>query len=104
VELPEVAKGREHIALNVAGDSMMPWLRPGDVILVNTQGRVARDSLVVARHGEHGYVVKHVTRCGRAELELSSFNRAYAPFVIERSPGSVIGVVVARLERDGGGS
>lgn len=104
VELPEVAKGGEHIALNVAGDSMMPWLRPGDVILVNTQGRVARDSLVVARHGEHGYVVKHVTRCGRAELELSSFNRAYAPFVIERSPGSVIGVVVARLERDGGGS
>ena len=104
VELPDIAKGGAHVALNVAGDSMMPWLRPGDVILVNTQRRVARDCVVVARHGEHGYVVKHVTRCGKAELELSSFNRAYAPFMIERSPGAVIGVVVARLERDGGES
>jgi SOS-response transcriptional repressor LexA len=101
VELPDIAAGGEHIALTVAGDSMTPWLRNGDVILVNTQRSVARDCLVVARHGEDGYVVKHVTRCGKTALELSSFNTEYAPFTIERSPGVVIGVVVARLEHGG---
>jgi SOS-response transcriptional repressor LexA len=101
VELPDIARDGTHIALTVAGDSMTPWLQNGDVILVNTQRPVARDCLVVARHGEDGYVVKHVTRCGKAVLELSSFNREYAPFTIERSPGVVIGVVVARLERGG---
>jgi hypothetical protein len=102
VELPHGAVGGEHLALTVAGDSMTPCLQSGDVILVNTDKPVARDCIVVARRGEDGYVVKHVTRCGKAALELSSFNSEYAPFTIERVPGAVVGVVVAKLVRGGG--
>lgn len=101
VELDRTAASGAHIALTVAGDSMTPSLHSGDVILVNTRKSVTRDCIVVARRAEDGYVVKHVTRCGKETLELSSFNSEYAPFTIERSPGSVVGVVVARLVRDG---
>jgi len=72
------------------------------VILVNTRKSVTRDCVVVARRADDGYVVKHVSRCGRKSLELSSFNSEYAPFTIDRLPGAIIGVVVARLVRDGG--
>jgi len=102
VELPTGFAGAGNLALTVTGDSMTPCLESGDVILVNTRKPVTRDCMVVARRAEDGYVVKHVTRCGRAELELSSFNNAYEPFVIERAPGTVVGVVIAKLVRDGG--
>lgn len=100
VELPHGTVGGGHLALTVAGDSMTPCLHSGDVILVNTRKAVARDCIVVARRAEDGYVVKHVTKCGKEALELSSFNTAYVPFVIERSPGVIVGVVVARLVPD----
>lgn len=102
VELDRAAASGAHIALTIAGDSMTPSLHSGDVILVNTRKSVTRDCIVVARRTEHGYVVKHVTRCGKAMLELSSFNSEYAPFTIERSPGAIVGVVVAKLVRDAG--
>ncbi|HEY7898693.1 MAG TPA: S24 family peptidase [Gemmatimonadaceae bacterium] len=108
VELPAEARAGEYLALTVAGDSMTPCLHGGDVILVNPRKAVTRDCIVVARRAddgyENGYVVKHVTRCGKSVLELSSFNSEYAPFTIERTPGAVVGVVVARLVRGGGAS
>lgn len=82
--------------------SMTPWLRGGDVILVSARKPVTLDCIVVARRADDGYVVKHVTRRDRTKLELSSFNKEYAPFDIERTPGAIIGVVVARLVRDEG--
>lgn len=102
VELDRTIAGGAQLALTVAGDSMTPSLHSGDVILVNTAKPVTRDCIVVARRAEDGYVVKHVTRCGKETLELSSFNSEYAPFTIERSPGAVVGVVVAKLVRDSG--
>jgi SOS-response transcriptional repressor LexA len=102
VELPDMTPGGAHLALTVAGDSMTPCLHSGDVILVNTRKAVTLDCIVVARRSENGYVVKHVTRCGKAEIELSSFNSEYSPFTIERSPGVIVGVVIARLARGGG--
>ncbi|MEO8945843.1 MAG: S24 family peptidase [Gemmatimonadaceae bacterium] len=86
----------------MAGDSMTPWLRGGDVILISARKPVTLDCIVVARRADDGYVVKHVTRRDRTKLELSSFNKEYAPFDIERTPGAIIGVVVARLVRDEG--
>jgi len=99
VELPsEVPSGR-YIALGVAGDSMLPHLREGDVIIVDPRRRVTRDALVVARRPDDGYVVKYVSRLTRPALELSSFHSAYPPFTIARVTGSIVGVVVARLRR-----
>jgi len=103
VELPRDAGAGDHLALSVTGDSMVPCLHGGDVILVNVRKPVTLDCIVVARRAEDGYVVKHVTRCDRARLELSSFNREYAPFEIERRPGAIVGVVVAKLVRGAGG-
>ena len=100
VELPTGFAGAGNLALTVTGDSMTPCLESGEVILVNTRKAVTRDCMVVARRAENGYVVKHVTKCGRAALELSSFNSAYEPFVIDRVPGAVVGVVIAKLVRD----
>jgi SOS-response transcriptional repressor LexA len=102
VELPQHLGGGDHLALTVAGDSMTPWLRSGDVILVSARKPVTLDCIVVARRADNGYVVKHVTRRDRGKLELSSFNKEYAPFEIERSPRAIIGVVVAKLVRDEG--
>ncbi|MBG6087489.1 nickel-type superoxide dismutase maturation protease [Actinomadura viridis] len=36
----------------VTGESMLPALRPGDLLVVRTGGRAARGDLVVARHPE----------------------------------------------------
>lgn len=101
VRLPAGIDPGEYVALTVAGDSMTPYLKPNDVILVNPHARVARDCTVVARRADDGYVVKHVARCGRTELELSSFNPEYKPFTIVREPGAILGVVLARLVATG---
>lgn len=97
VELPAGVEHGAHVALTVSGDSMSPFLRSGDVILVDTRLRVRRDVIAVARRPDEGYVVKHVSRCTARELELSSFNPAYLPFTIARDPATIMGVVVALL-------
>jgi SOS-response transcriptional repressor LexA len=97
VELPAGLPRGHYVALTVSGDSMTPLLHDGDVILVQPRAKVTRDSVIVARRPEDGYVVKHVARVGRAVLELASLNPAYAPFTVARDPGSVVGVVVARF-------
>lgn len=97
IELPpDVPHGR-YVALGVAGDSMTPYLKHGDTILVDTRAKLAEDSIVVARRPEDGYVVKYVSRLTRAMMELSSFNAEYSPFTIARDRDAVVGVVAARL-------
>jgi len=97
VELPPGLPRGRYVALTVSGDSMTPLLHDGDVILVQPRAKVIRDSVIVARRLEDGYVVKHVARVGRTEWELASLNPAYAPFTIARDPALVVGTVIARL-------
>lgn len=101
VELPAGIEHGAHVALTVSGDSMTPFLEPGDVILVDTHMQVRRDVVAVARRSDDGYVVKHVSRCTGGLLELSSLNPAYPPFTIARDPAAIIGVVVAVLTHEG---
>jgi len=98
-DIPGLSRGR-HIALAVAGDSMTPYLRDGDTILIDTSRKIANNCIVVARRPEEGYVVKYVSRLSRSTMELSSFNAEYAPFTIARDRNTVVGVVAARLERE----
>lgn len=103
VELPRDLTGLPHgryVALAVAGDSMTPYLHDGDTILIDTRTAITRDSIIVARRPEDGYVVKYVSRLSRSTMELSSFNAEYKPFTIARDRNSVVGVVAARLTRD----
>ena len=75
VELPgTLAAGSKYVALTVSGSSMEPALHAGDVVLVSVGGGVRRDSIVVARRPEEGYVVKAVGRLTRRAIELRSLN------------------------------
>jgi SOS-response transcriptional repressor LexA len=96
IQLPDRLDPGRFVALQVAGDSMLPLLHSGDTILVRVGDAVASDTIVVARHGDDGYVVKRVGRMTRRALELLSLNESYAPLRVRRDPGAVVGTVIMR--------
>jgi len=97
IELPRaVATGHKYVALTVSGSSMEPALHAGDVVLVSVGSAVRRDSIVVARRPEGGYVVKAVGRLSRRAIELRSLNPEFATFSIPRDEALIVGTVVMR--------
>ena len=97
IELPHsLATGNKYVALTVSGSSMEPALHAGDVVLVSVGGGVRRDSMVVARRPEEGYVVKAVGRLTRRAIELRSLNPEFATFSIPRDQALIVGTVVMR--------
>jgi len=90
-----VADGR-FVALGVAGDSMAPLLHTGDTILVKVGPTLQAGAVVVARHPEHGYVVKRVGRVSSVRVELVSLNADYAPLEIPNDSALVLGTVLLR--------
>jgi hypothetical protein len=103
VSIPaELPRGR-YVALTVKGDSMLPLLHSGDVVLVKLGPEAVRDSVVVARRPDDGYVVKRVGSVTPGALELVSLNPDYpTPIVVERSEGAVTGTVLLRWCGHGG--
>src|SRR5262249_36808327 len=87
---PDTPAGR-YVALRVVGDSMRPLLHSGDVVLVALDASLAAGAVVVARHPEHGYVVKRMGRPGAWGTPLESLNPAYPPLMLPPRPGAVIG-------------
>jgi phage repressor protein C with HTH and peptisase S24 domain len=75
---------------------MRPLLHSGDVVLVALDARVAAGAVVVARHPEHGYVVKRMGRSGGRGTPLESLNPAYPTLMLSPGSGAVIGRVVLR--------
>ena len=98
VALPGELAPSRYVALRVVGDSMTPLLHSEDVVLVDLDGAVRPGAVAVARHPEHGYVVKRVTRTGRPGpvLSLVSLNRAYPPLELRPGAGELLGPVVLR--------
>ena len=92
---PGVPSGR-YVALRVVGDSMTPLLHSGDVVLVDLDGTAATGAVVVARHPDHGYVVKQMGRARAWGLPLESLNPAYPALVLSPGAGALIGPVVLR--------
>jgi len=92
---PGVPPGR-YAALRVVGDSMRPLLHSGDVVLVALDVGVTAGAVVVARHPEHGYVVKRMGRPGAWGTPLGSLNPAYPTLMLPPGSGAVIGRVVLR--------
>jgi hypothetical protein len=96
VELPDdIVRGR-YVALTVSGDSMLPLVHPGDVILVKLGNTVTRDTVVVAQHAENGYVVKRVGQVRSGSLELCSLNPRWPPITVPRRDDTVLGTVIMR--------
>jgi phage repressor protein C with HTH and peptisase S24 domain len=63
---------------------------------VSVGAAVRRDSIVVARRPEEGYVVKAVGRLSRRAIELRSLNPEFATFSIPRENALIVGTVVMR--------
>ena len=96
VRIPDDAPAGSYVSLRVVGESMDPLLHTGDSVLVQIGTSVARDTVVLARVPDAGYVVKKVARVTRAELELQSLNDAFPPIVVPRDERTVVGTVVLR--------
>ncbi len=98
VALPAELPAGRYVALRVVGDSMIPLLHSDDVVLVDLDGTVHAGAVAVARHPEHGYVVKRVGRTGRRAVSLVSLNPAYPSLELlpGEGAGALIGPVVLR--------
>ncbi len=69
-------------ALEVSGDSMQPYYRDGDVIIVSPAAKVRRGDRVVVATAEGEVMAKVLKRRTQAILELSSFNPDHADRVL----------------------
>jgi phage repressor protein C with HTH and peptisase S24 domain len=97
IEVPNDTPGAKHVAIRIAGDSMLPVLHPRDVILVKLETLPVTGDLVVARLEDDGYVVKRYEKLDSGRVELTSFNPAYDPIVADQRRVAVLGTVVARF-------
>lgn len=89
----EVPDGR-YVALRVVGDSMAPLMHSGDTVLVRLGADVGRETVIVARHPDDGYVCKRVSRVLRDRLELASLEPERPLIVVPRQPELIVGTVV----------
>ena len=98
VALPADLPSSRYVALRVVGDSMLPLLHSGDLVLLDLDAPVRPGMVAVARQPEHGYVVKRVARAGDAGtgLSLVSLNPAYPAVAFEPARGALLGPVVLR--------
>ena len=94
VEVPDDAPAGEYVALRIVGDSMSPLMHTGDTVLVKRGADVRRDTVIVARHPDDGYVCKRVSRVGRTSIELASLAPGLPPIAIPRDARLVVGTVM----------
>lgn len=94
VELPDDTPAGEYVALRVVGDSMAPLMHTGDTVLVKRGADTQRDTVIVARHPDDGYVCKRVSGVQRTSIELASLAPGRPPITIPRDARLVVGTVV----------
>ncbi len=69
-------------ALKVAGDSMLPLYRDGDIIIVSPSAKIRRGDRIVVKTTDGEVMAKILKRQSATELELASFNPAHASRVV----------------------
>jgi phage repressor protein C with HTH and peptisase S24 domain len=69
-------------ALEVAGDSMMPAYRDGDILIVSPAAQVRRGDRVVVRTAEGEVMAKILKRQTATQLELTSLNPDHSDRVV----------------------
>jgi phage repressor protein C with HTH and peptisase S24 domain len=71
-------------ALKIAGDSMVPLYRAGDIILVSPTAPVRRGDRVVLRTRRGEVMAKQLGRRSARHVEFASLNPAHPPITLER--------------------
>ena len=94
VSLPDDVPDGRYLALKVVGDSMAPLMHSGDRVLVRLGAEVERETVIVARHPDDGYVCKRVASVGQDRLELASLAPGRVPITIPRRQELIVGTVV----------
>lgn len=94
VKLPRGIPKGPYVALKVSGESMLPLLHSGDVMIVRLDSPFSSGDIAVARVDDGGFVVKRVGRVTADFVELVSINPAFGAIRLDRSAQPVIGVVV----------
>ncbi len=79
VSLPEIADPNAY-ALEIAGDSMEPVFRDGDVVIVSPSAPIRRGDRVVIRTVEGEVMAKQLTRRSARRVELKSLNPAHPDY------------------------
>ncbi len=77
-------------ALEIAGDSMAPVYRDGDIVIVSPSATVRRGDRVVVRTTRGEIMAKELKRQTARTIELRSFNPAYPDRVLTRDEVSWI--------------
>jgi len=95
VMLPQEVPDGRYVALRIVGDSMVPLMHSGDTVLVRLGTDVAKDTVIVARHPDDGYVCKRVEKIGRRDVLLASLNPAFGTVTIPRDERLIVGTVRA---------
>ena len=75
---------------------MTPLLHSEDVVLVDLDGAVQPGAVAVARHPDHGSVVKRVVRADGGAWRLVSLNPDYPSLYLLPGPTALLGPVVLR--------
>ena len=92
--LPDVVPAGDYLAFRIVGESMSPLMHTDDTVLVQRGARVERDTVIVARHPDDGYVCKRVHRVRRATIELASLEPGRPLITIPRDARLILGTVL----------
>ncbi len=81
VAVPGV-KDEEAYALEVAGDSMLPLYRDGDIVIVSPVAQIRRGDRIVVKTSDGEVMAKILERQNAAEIEVASLNPDHANRVL----------------------
>ena len=88
IPLPaEWAKGKETFLLKVKGDSMSPYILPGDYVIVRSQPSAENGDVVVTLIGDEATVKRFFKRKGK--IELKPDNEHWETIRIEEGAGEI---------------
>ena len=90
---PELAEKGEHFGLKIKGDSMIPEIKDGDIVVVRIQPDAESGDIVVAYVGNYDGVCKKLKKYGD-EIQLLSINPEYEPYSSKEYPIEIIGKVI----------
>lgn len=82
VKLPTPSDGQSY-ALEVAGDSMLPLYRDGDIIIVSPAEQIRRGDRVVVRTTDGEVMAKLLHRQTANQIELHSLNPEHEPRILK---------------------